>query len=368
MENAREVAAHQLARTIDDEMVEIERQWLERVQREIVRHPGVAITELRDGMPDYLRALVSLLSGGAEDLRGDGKAAWSTVAREHGVTRVRIGFDISELVREFIVLRHVIRDVMIKHHLLTEGPESVLADVLDGAIGAAVQAYVDARDYEARREQAKRIGFLTHELRNPLSTAILTASQLRKHVPAAEARVMDTLDRNLGKLAELVESVLLTQQLEAGEIRSQPAEIKLAQVVEEALESARRVAAQKGLDLRVAYDPDATVTLDPILTRSAIQNLADNAAKYTDAGQVEISVQDRPDVLAVDVRDNCAGLSNEELRTIFEPFKRGKTEKAGTGLGLAIARRAVEVQGGSIHAESPGGSGCHFSITLPKRR
>ena len=50
---------------------------------------------------------------------------------------------------------------------------------------------------------------------------------------------------------------------------------------------------------------------------------------------------------------------------IFEPFKRGHTSKAGTGLGLAIARQAIEAQGGTIHAESPGVSGCHFWFTLP---
>ena len=65
--------------------------------------------------------------------------------------------------------------------------------------------------------------------------------------------------------------------------------------------------------------------------------------------------------------DTCEGLSPEELRTIFEPFKRGRSAKGGTGLGLAIARRAVEAQGGSIHGESPGPVGCRFSITLPKR-
>jgi signal transduction histidine kinase len=60
------------------------------------------------------------------------------------------------------------------------------------------------------------------------------------------------------------------------------------------------------------------------------------------------------------------GISKEELQTVFEPFRRGTTDKAGTGLGLAIARRAVEAQGGSIGAESPGPHGCHFWIALPR--
>ena len=77
-------------------------------------------------------------------------------------------------------------------------------------------------------------------------------------------------------------------------------------------------------------------------------------------------MQDRPDELVVDVRDTCPGISPEELRTIFEPFKRGRNAKGGTGLGLAIARRAAEAQGGSISAQSSSHAGCQFSIRLPK--
>jgi hypothetical protein len=108
------------------------------------------------------------------------------------------------------------------------------------------------------------------------------------------------------------------------------------------------------------------LAVDIDLTRSALQNLAENAVKYTDEGEVNISITDEGDEVVVDVRDTCKGLSPEELGTIFEPFKRGRTEKTGTGLGLAIARRAVEAQGGRIHAESTGASGCHFSVRLPR--
>jgi signal transduction histidine kinase len=109
------------------------------------------------------------------------------------------------------------------------------------------------------------------------------------------------------------------------------------------------------------------VELDPLLTRSAIQNLADNAVTYTDLGGVDLSVEDQGEAFRLHLRDSCGGISPQELRTIFEPFERGHSGKAGTGLGLAIARRAVEAQGGSIHAESTGTHGCHFWIDLPKR-
>ena len=106
--------------------------------------------------------------------------------------------------------------------------------------------------------------------------------------------------------------------------------------------------------------------MDSGLTSAALQNLADNAAKYTDEGGIAIDVEEQPDTVVVHVRDSCVGISQEELKTLFEPFSRGNTDKAGTGLGLAIARRAVESQGGSIGAESPGHSGCHFWVALPK--
>jgi signal transduction histidine kinase len=97
-----------------------------------------------------------------------------------------------------------------------------------------------------------------------------------------------------------------------------------------------------------------------------VQNLADNAAKFTDQGRVDIVVEDATSEIVVHVHDECDGLSCEELQTIFEPFKRGHQGKSGTGLGLAIARRAVEAHGKTIHAESHEGQGCHFWFGLPK--
>src|SRR4051812_3396180 len=162
MAEGREV----LARAIDGKRKEIERRWLEAVQSDIVRNPGVELTQLRDGMPDYLVALAALLRhpGEAADLGERSSAAWATVAREHGITRVRLGFNIAQLIHEFIVLRQIIRDVAREEGLDRAWADAVLADMLDAAIVVSVQAYVDARDFEARRAQAENIGFLTHEL------------------------------------------------------------------------------------------------------------------------------------------------------------------------------------------------------------
>jgi signal transduction histidine kinase len=356
-----------LSRIIEQQSEEIERRWLETVQRDVVKTPGVELTLLRDGMPDYLIELAKALKNSTtstQSLDRLAESAWSNVARQHGITRVRLGFDISQLVHEFVVLRRVINEVVHKREPAFGQAEGLLADFLDAAISAAVEAYVDARDYEARRAQAANIGFLTHELRQPLSMAMFAAASLRRCVANEEAH-LDALDRGLARLAELIDGVLLTEKLEVGEVRVQPTEITMSQLMEP-VESLRRTAEQKGLRFHATYDPKLRVVVDPTLTRSAIQNLAENAVKYTDSGEVEISVAHTADEVIVDVRDTCKGISAEELRTIFQPFKRGRTDKTGTGLGLAIARRAIEAQGGRIQAESPGLSGCHFSIRFPR--
>jgi two-component system sensor histidine kinase ResE len=133
------------------------------------------------------------------------------------------------------------------------------------------------------------------------------------------------------------------------------------------VETARIAADAKGLVLRPEYDRRLHVRADRELAASAIQNLLDNAVKYTDAGEVRLVAEPAADHITLHVLDNCPGLSEEELRIVFEPFERGRTRgKPGTGLGLAIAQRAIEAQGGTIGAESPGERGCHFWIALPR--
>lgn len=354
-----------LGEIIDRYCKDVEQQWLERVQRDVNDKPGVALTQLRDGLPDYLTALVRLLS--ADTWANDGaENTWAGIAREHGITRVRIGFDITQLVHEFVVLRQVIRDVATAHGGITVETQALLADILDSGVAVAVKAYVEARDFAARRKQAEHIGFLTHELRNPLSNAMLAASHLRRQASSEQLANLEVLDRNHTALRDLIDGVLKMGKVAAGKVESHPADVELGKILEPALEGARAAAGEKGLAFSAHYDPTLHVRVDPQLTLSAVQNVADNATRYTDSGSIEVTVDDHPNDVVIHVRDTGPGVSPEELHTIFEPFERGSSGKPGTGLGLAIARRAIEAQGGSIGAESPGPEGCHFWIQLPK--
>ncbi len=350
---------------IAQQSAEIERRWLDQVRRDLVGQRDLHVMQIRDGIPEYLKALSSLLASTDERFRADGTASWIRVAREHGLARVQIGFDIDQLIREFITLRHVIGAVTREHGVATEPLDALLADVVDEAIAESVRAYVRARDYEARRAQAEKIGFVTHELRNPLAAVVQAESAIRAISVPAQRLALDILERGHRRLTELIDSVLDTERLDGQAITPKLSPVRTQELIESATAVARKAAADKGLQLVVEEGPDRTLTLDRDLTSSAIQNLVDNAVKYTDFGRVDVAVDDRPTTWSVHVRDTGPGLSPEELRTIFEPFRRGATSKPGTGLGLAIARRAIESQGGSIHAEATT-DGSHFWIALPK--
>ena len=85
------------------------------------------------------------------------------------------------------------------------------------------------------------------------------------------------------------------------------------------------------------------------------------------AGGVQAVVDDTGTTWPAPARDTCGRLPAPELRTIFEPFRRGSTMERGTGSGPAIARCAIEARGGSIHAESGDTAGCQVWIVLPER-
>jgi signal transduction histidine kinase len=229
-----------------------------------------------------------------------------------------------------------------------------------------VKSYVDARDYAARQREATHIAFLTHELRNPLSAARLAAIKLRQ-ITAGECRpLLDLLDRNIGRVASLLDSVLHAERLQAGKIEPKVVDVRLGDLLATPVASAKMAAEGKGQRLLAKYDPQLLLRIDPNLATSAVTNVLDNAVKYSDPGEIRLTTEVSDAAVTLHVVDDCPGLSEAELAIIFEPFERGYTKKPGSGIGLAVARRAVEAQGGSIGAESPGERGCHFWITLPR--
>ncbi len=364
----REAARARLADIIDLHRRELDERWLTRLRDSFPMQP-VPTSELRDAIPDFLNHLSAALRG-TDSLFGAGQAGWLRVANEHALARIRIGFDIGALVSEFFLLRRVILDLA--HELDPDAVEiegDAILILFEAAIATSVSSYVAARDYQSRKVEAEHIAFLTHELRNPLTVATLALDRLRQIDGEGERGVLlAKIEKAQRQLASLIDHVLTAEHLEAGGSPAQPVDVELGPLLDQALLAAHAAADAKQVGFEIVIDPspETTLRVDPKLAASALQNVFDNAVKFTDEGRVEVHVADELDRVVVEVRDNCDGLSEEELRIVFTPFKRGHTRRPGTGLGLAIAKRAIESTGGTIRAESSGERGCTFTLSLPK--
>lgn len=116
-----------------------------------------------------------------------------------------------------------------------------------------------------------------------------------------------------------------------------------------------------------AVDPQLAVDVDRDLLLSAVGNLLQNAFKFTEQNtEVSLNVQPTVDRILIEVEDNCGGLHPGDAEKMFRPLTPGSKEKSALGLGLSICRRSVEANGGVLSVRNRPGSGCVFTIELPR--
>jgi two-component system phosphate regulon sensor histidine kinase PhoR len=249
-----------------------------------------------------------------------------------------------------------------------------------GAEGSAPGAVLSFHDVTERRrlEQVRRdfVANVSHELRTPLTA-------IRGFVEALEdGAVSDskTAQRFLGKIhlhsdrmASLVEDLLELSRLESGEGAPRWEEVSAAEVAEDVVASFAGLADRKGTTLTRVDWGEASVVTDADRLRRILENLVDNAVKYTpEGGRVELATGPSPEGGALlEVRDNGNGIPPEHLPRIFERFyrvdKARSREMGGTGLGLAIVKHLAEGMGATVTVKSDVGKGTCFTVTVPAR-
>ena len=217
---------------------------------------------------------------------------------------------------------------------------------------------------------------MSHELRTPLN-AILGFSQLMEADEQAGAvqRRQAGLIRDSGEhLLALIEDVLDIARVEAGRLELFPATIDLPGLIVGVGASCAMRCNAKGLAFIDDSSPDLprTIVADPKRLRQALLNLLDNAAKFTDAGEVKLSVRtllasQTSTRLRFEVEDTGPGIAREDLEKVFQPFEQvgeSRLRRGGAGLGLAISRRLVRLMGSDIRVMSQEGKGSRFWFDL----
>ncbi|HYI86960.1 MAG TPA: HAMP domain-containing sensor histidine kinase, partial [Burkholderiales bacterium] len=175
------------------------------------------------------------------------------------------------------------------------------------------------------------------------------------------------LDRSLIGLRNLVDRSLADVRVSAG-MPPRRELIPLAAFIAEVKISAALEAQARGCEFDVSeVDPRLAVEADRELLFSAIGNLLQNAFKFTEQStEVVLHAYGAGDRVLLEVEDRCGGLPVGDADRMFKPFTQGSTDKSGLGLGLSICRRSVEANGGLLSVRDMPGTGCVFTIDLPR--
>jgi signal transduction histidine kinase len=197
---------------------------------------------------------------------------------------------------------------------------------------------------------------------------IASAGALDENVQAQLAYVRDAANR----LTEMVDDLVSDAMADALDITIRREPVDIAVLVEEVAEANRPLAARKNQTIRVSAPRDHAALCDLDRIREAIDNLVSNAVKYSPlGGTIDLLVAQDGGGIIVEVRDQGAGLSPEDISRLFGRFQRLSAKptagETSTGLGLSIVKRIVDLHGGRIAVESAGpGKGATFRMTLPQ--
>jgi signal transduction histidine kinase len=347
------------------------------------RAPRATERELEYGIPVFLSQLTQILreeSSGA-NLESDSDASRNAgaaitadtkgAAISHGSELLRIGFTVDQVVHDYGDLCQAITELAIERRALITNEEfRTLNRCLDNAIADSVTEFASQRDRTVAdaNEQTinERLGFLAHEFRNLINTAMLSVHLIKKGDVGLGGSTGAILDRSLKGLLDLCVRTLVDVRLKAG-IPDPRERVLVSEFIEEARISAAIDAKARGLEL-VVPDVEAglAIDVDRQILAGAVANLLQNAFKFTRSyGCVSLRTFSSADRVIIEVEDECGGLPPGEPEELFRLFEQRSSDRSGLGLGLGISRRGVEANRGELHVRNLPGKGCVFAIDLP---
>jgi signal transduction histidine kinase len=244
-----------------------------------------------------------------------------------------------------------------------------------GEVGELSRAFDEMADRLDRQVRAEKelLANVSHELRTPLARVRLALELAAEGDLAQARRHLAGIEGDVAEVEKLVEDVLTASRLElgaaAGAAPLHRAVVAAADLVHAAAERFR--AAHPDRALAVDAGPALpAVDADAVLLRRALENLLENAAKYSDPpAPISLAASARDGALVLEVADRGIGVDPADLPRLFTPFFRTDRSRArgtgGTGLGLALAKRVAEAHGGTIAVESRPGEGTTVRISVP---
>lgn len=227
----------------------------------------------------------------------------------------------------------------------------------------------------ANRGKDEFLGVISHELRTPLNVikgyTEIMLNEVLGAVNADQKKALETISNQAMELFTMINGLLQVTRIEAGAVQAAAWEVQLGELLDE-LRSNYNI--PYGKDLTLVWDYPADLPLvrsDDEKLKAVLQNLVNNAIKFTEKGSVTVSVRHVSTSSAIEFRiaDTGIGIPQEKIQTIFDMFQQvdsSATRKfSGVGLGLYIVKKFIELLGGSVAVQSEAGKGSVFTVTLP---
>ena len=287
-----------------------------------------------------------------------------------GVEAVRKGAQ-DYLVKGQISSRMLVR--IVRHAIERKRLEESLRQLRDLAERRAAEAQA------ASTAKTQFLANVSHELRTPMNVILgMIKLALRQGLNSTTKDYLDTARESADTLLALLNDLLDSAKIESGKLELEAAPFRLRRILEQITRGLFVRASEKGLQFicRMPDDLPEAVVGDEVRLRQVLVNLAGNAIKFTERGEVELSVRassltNKEVRLEFSVRDTGIGMSPSDLERVFKPFTQADASTArrfgGTGLGLSISANLAALMDGRIWAESETGQGStfHFTVSLP---
>jgi signal transduction histidine kinase len=328
--------------------------------------PPPTVAEIDHGVPLFLEQLVAVLRSG---LTGNDEIRSRAV--HHGHDLLRQGFSVSQVVRDYGDVCQSITELALESGVpISTEDFRTLNQCLDDAIAGTVTQYGRGRSQSTREGESERgterLGFFAHELGNLITTSILAFEILKTGNVGVGGSTGAVLQRSLLGLRALASRSLAEIRLTEG-IQNRE-RFRVSGLIDEVASAAALDAATQGLTLVVsAVEDDAEVAGDRQILAAVVSNLLQNAFKFTaPRTSVSLRVGASAERVVIEVEDRCGGLPAGNVGDLFRPFEQRGADRTGSGLGLAFCRWAVEASEGRIAARDVPGTGCVFSVDLPR--
>ncbi|MHB1340814.1 MAG: PAS domain S-box protein [Coriobacteriia bacterium] len=248
-----------------------------------------------------------------------------------------------------------------------------LAEMVDERTRELSLAYQELE--EANRAKDAFLANMSHELRTPLNSVIgftdLLLAGLTGDLNDEQTKQIAMVNSSGRHLLDLVDDVLDITRISSGHMTTSEVPFSLRDIVSGAVDSVRPSASKKGLSVSVEIADAVPHVMygDERKVRQVLLNLLGNAVKFTDSGEIVVTVAAGDDDVHVEVRDTGLGIPANEIERIFDEFHQVTPDReakpGGVGLGLAISRRLARMLGGDVVAVSTPGAGSTFTLMLP---